>query len=47
MGHMKVPKAFKTYIYISDEHMKAHKENKLAMSQNKKLEQEIISNRGV
>ena len=31
--HMKVPKAFK-----NDEHMKAHRENKLAMSQNKKLE---------
>ena len=30
----------------NDEHMKAH-EKKLAMSQNKKLEKEIISNRGV
>ena len=29
-----------------DEHMKTHKK-KLAMSQNKKLEKEIISNRGV
>ena len=40
---MKVPKVFKK----NDDHMKAHKENKLAISQNKKLEQEIISNRGV
>jgi len=31
---MKVPKALKK----RDEHMKAHKKNKLAMSQNKKLE---------
>jgi hypothetical protein len=37
---MKVPKAIK-----NDEHMKAHVENKLVMSRNKKLE--IISNRGV
>ena len=39
---MKVPKVFNK----NDEHMKAHKK-KLAMSQNKKLEKEIISNRGV
>ena len=31
-GHMKIPKAFKN---IYDEHIKAHRENKLAMSQNK------------
>jgi len=29
-GHMKVPKALK-----NDGHMKAHRENKIAMSQNK------------
>ena len=40
---MRVPKEKKIK---NDEHMKAHKK-KLAMSQNKKLEKEIISNRGV
>ena len=42
---MKVPKAFKKR--ENDEHMKAHRENKIAMYPNKKLEKEIISNRGV
>jgi hypothetical protein len=39
-GTIKVPKILK-----NDEHMKAHRENKIVMSQNKKIE--IISNRGV
>jgi hypothetical protein len=41
MGHMKV-----IYIYIY-EHMKAHENNKIAMSQIQKLEKEILSNNGV
>jgi hypothetical protein len=41
---MKVPKALQK----NDEHMKAHKKiYMLAMSPNKKVEKEIISNRGV
>jgi hypothetical protein len=30
-----------------DEHMKAHEKNMIAMSQNKKLEKEILSNKRV
>jgi hypothetical protein len=40
---MKVSKVFKKI----DEHMKAYRENEITMSPNKKLEKEIISNRGV
>jgi hypothetical protein len=37
---MKVPKVLKKY-----EHMKAHENNKIDMSQIQKLEKEILSNR--
>jgi hypothetical protein len=43
---MKVPKVSRR-IEKNDEHMKAQRENKPTMSQNKKLEKEIITNRGV
>jgi hypothetical protein len=39
---MKVPRVLK-----NDEHMKAHRRNKIAISQIKNLEKEILSNKGV
>jgi hypothetical protein len=55
MGHVKVPKYRKKEghnegpksIQKNDEHMKAHENNKIAMSQIQKLEKEILSNKGV
>jgi hypothetical protein len=41
---MKVPRVSKK---IYDEHMKAHRKNKIDMSQIQKLEKEILSNKGV
>jgi hypothetical protein len=43
---MKVPKVSKR-IEKNDDHMKAHRENKIAMSKKIKLEKEILSNKGV